>query len=133
MLKVVIDRTRWLRGEPEDSYLLRSEDGKMCCLGFAELAAGATPEEITDSGAPSCVAPREGLGGLLTPLSPEESRLGYKFEFKDSKVCGDLMNENDEESPIDDDGTSDDAFEERREVRIAQLGAQAGIFFTFVN
>jgi hypothetical protein len=31
-MKFIIDRTKWLRGE-RDSKLLRSDDGKQCCIG----------------------------------------------------------------------------------------------------
>lgn len=52
-IKVYIDRSRWLRGEgPEDSRLLRSTDGKMCCLGFCLLELGKTEDEIRDVPAP---------------------------------------------------------------------------------
>lgn len=38
MDKLIIDRSRWLRGEGCDaSYLLRPADNKMCCLGFDML------------------------------------------------------------------------------------------------
>lgn len=34
-MKLVIDRSRWLRGEgPQNSWLKRQSDGKQCCLGF---------------------------------------------------------------------------------------------------
>jgi len=39
--KLVIDRSMWGAGS-----LLRPGDGKMCCLGFASKACGATDDEI---------------------------------------------------------------------------------------
>lgn len=49
MLNVVVKRSKWLRGEGSDrSRLLRPSDGKMCCLGFVCLVAGATPDKICD-------------------------------------------------------------------------------------
>jgi hypothetical protein len=40
-MKLVIDRSKWLRGEGSSvSSLLRSRDGKMCCLGFFAKALG---------------------------------------------------------------------------------------------
>lgn len=48
-MKLVIDRTRWLRGDGV-STLLRS--GKMCCLGFLAKACGATDAEIIGHGTP---------------------------------------------------------------------------------
>lgn len=44
MTRVEISRAKWLRGTG-DGRLLNSE-GKMCCLGFACLAFGATEKEI---------------------------------------------------------------------------------------
>ena len=53
MQKLVIDRTRWLRGEgPEESALLRPTDNKMCCLGFDALRRGLTSDEIKGVEAP---------------------------------------------------------------------------------
>lgn len=49
MRQLVIDRARWLRGEGyEDSYLLRSEDETMCCLGFFALACGLGRAGLSD-------------------------------------------------------------------------------------
>jgi len=48
-MKLVIDRQKWLRGEgTEKSYLLRSEDGKMCCIGFYSLACGMNKNDIIE-------------------------------------------------------------------------------------
>lgn len=53
-MKLTIDRFRWLRGEgAAGSRLLRTEDGKMCCLGFHALACGATETDICDVPTPS--------------------------------------------------------------------------------
>lgn len=53
MMKLVIDRSRWLRGEGSSrSRLLRSSDGKMCCVGFFALACGLTPADILDRSTP---------------------------------------------------------------------------------
>lgn len=50
---LVIDRSKWLRGEGGgDSCLLRPSDGKMCCLGFVGLACGLTAKELTNKSAP---------------------------------------------------------------------------------
>lgn len=51
--KLVIDRQKWLRGEGDSlSRLLRSSDGKMCCVGFFCLACGLTERDIRDKGWP---------------------------------------------------------------------------------
>lgn len=45
-MKLVIDRSRWLRNvtqTDELSYLIRPSDNKMCCLGFYGCALGLNP------------------------------------------------------------------------------------------
>lgn len=50
---VVVDRKTWLRGEGSySSFLLRPNDGKMCCLGFACKALGLRDHEIELVGEP---------------------------------------------------------------------------------
>ena len=52
-MKLVIDESKWLRGEGhEHSRLLREKDGKMCCLGFLALACGFSEKEIKGRGGP---------------------------------------------------------------------------------
>jgi hypothetical protein len=46
-MKLVIDRTLWIRGEPAShSYLLRPNDGKSCCLGFLGCAIGINRDTL---------------------------------------------------------------------------------------
>lgn len=50
---VVVDRAKWLRGEGSyDSCLLRPDDRKMCCLGFACKALGLRDDVIESVGEP---------------------------------------------------------------------------------
>jgi hypothetical protein len=46
MLKVIVDRERWLRGEGSNASALYREDGKMCCMGFAAIAAGYKKSDL---------------------------------------------------------------------------------------
>lgn len=56
LLKFTVWRERWLRGERSaQSFLLRSSDGRMCCLGFACLAAGYKESDIRDISAPRMI------------------------------------------------------------------------------
>lgn len=51
----VIDRRKWLRGESDesfDSFLLREDDGKMCCLGFFAKSCGLKNDDIGNTQAP---------------------------------------------------------------------------------
>lgn len=69
MTKVVVDRQKWLRGEGSaDSYLLRSKDSKMCCLGFACVALGVKKELLEDLRTPCNLYSEEfdKLKGLIT-------------------------------------------------------------------
>lgn len=47
-MKLIIDRKIWLRGEPEDSKLLRSSDSKRCCLGIYGQACGVPDNKLID-------------------------------------------------------------------------------------
>lgn len=56
MKELVIDRTRWYRGQSDiKSRLLRSSDMKMCCLGFYSLACGLKEENIKNVAFPSSI------------------------------------------------------------------------------
>lgn len=90
MLKVTIDRSRWLRGEgPARSFLLREEDGKMCCLGFACIAAGCAPEELAGEKTPGELGNRNGLPGYfgMRPV------YGDAMELNDSIVMAEDVRE----------------------------------------
>lgn len=71
--QLVIDRSRWLRGEGASaSRLLRPCDGKMCCLGFYLESCGLTPEVMLDEETPFNVREKiEGSGAewLLNGIS----------------------------------------------------------------
>lgn len=57
MNELVIKREFWLRGEgTSNSYLLRSFDKKMCCLGFLARSCGYGVTEINEMCTPSGVA-----------------------------------------------------------------------------
>lgn len=56
LTRLVITRSRWLRGEgPSKSCLRRGEDGKMCCLGFYCVALGKSDLQITGMSEPDHV------------------------------------------------------------------------------
>lgn len=62
-MKLRINRKRWLRGEKDsghgdNSYLLRTQDKKMCCLGFLARAVGYTAKEIADQLVPAYLEPK---------------------------------------------------------------------------
>lgn len=113
LTEVVIDRAKWYRGKgPQYSRLLRV-DGMMCCIGFACLARGNTPQRILNRLSPVS-ASRGGainLSGLLG---------GDGFNTAE---CADMMS-------INDDMEISDA---ERESELIPLAQQAGFKFTFIN
>lgn len=54
MKKLVIERSRWQRGDKHKAALLTGE-GTMCCLGFLAVDCGATPGDILDETTPEIV------------------------------------------------------------------------------
>ena len=71
--KLIIDRSKWLRGEgPSRSYLLRAEDGKMCCLGFECLLRGQKEDDILLVKMPSAI---------LIPTQETEANCHYPFSL----------------------------------------------------
>lgn len=133
MLEVTIERSSWLRGQSESALLLikPSAEGEskavMCCLGFACLAAGMTPEQIEGRTSPGSLY---GIGtaipdaikqALTRPRVPTES--GWLPGIVNNDVCNELMRIND----------SQNITEEGREGKIIDLGLSAGIQFTIVD
>lgn len=56
MKKLVIDRSRWLRGEgANDSALLRPKDQRMCCLGIYLQSCGVPADDLAGRKYPSSV------------------------------------------------------------------------------
>lgn len=113
MLTVIVDRTKWLRGEgSRASKLLREQDGKMCCMGFASLAAGYTEDQIKGNAEINHL--QDDMGKLV--IKP-----GFKKIFKNTQTVGDLYNANDRDDY------------DTREADIIRLGATVGLNFSFIN
>lgn len=105
-MKLVIDRSRWLRGESSrNSFLKRSGDGRMCCLGFLGKACGYIERELEDRETPA----------TITDKSKWPASLG--------RIDGELMNVND--TYYLDDAT--------RENNLRQLFNQIGIDLEFID
>ena len=105
MLNVVVERSKWLRGELM-SFLLRTSDGKMCCMGFAALACGSSKSEIANV----CVINHGDL-------------VDKRFIDCDRSFFNNLYFSNDEPNLLD----------SEREQRLKKTGLKAGIDFTFVD
>ena len=116
-MRLVIDRSRWRRGDHQDGAL-RNRDGTRCCLGFLAEACGYAVEETLE-----VLTPRElidGLGGKS--LFP--SRLILDVESPDEL----LIDANDK--PCE---PSQPDFEPKREARIAELMSSIGVDVEFVD
>lgn len=69
-MKFTVKRSEWLRGEGnENSYLLRNEDNKMCCLGFYSLQCEIKKESISGTKCPRGL--HNDLGALEFDKYPE--------------------------------------------------------------
>ena len=118
MEKLVIDRTKWLRGEGKGQLLVppfsqegfpEPNGGKMCCLGFECIRLGVSPQKIMGAGMPNIFTDREGLSEWL-------------FEVGDSDVNNAAR-------------TNDNVLltEPEREQRISEIFALHGVEVEFVN
>lgn len=60
MKTYTINRSKWLRGEGnENSYLLRGDDGKMCCLGQVCEQEGVPGSELIGISEPAGLQKRK--------------------------------------------------------------------------
>lgn len=110
--KLVIDRSKWLRGEGGAlSVLHRAADGKMCCLGFYGQACGVTVEEMGDLTSPSRLANGNWPAWLVDKIEGN------------SNVCIELMSVNDRQG-------TDSAI---RESHITEVFHNNGVDVTFVD
>lgn len=122
MLKVTIDRQLWIRGASNNnSYLLRDSDNKMCCLGFACVAAGIPKKDINQVREPASVEGIKNIRTLEQLLS--KSILTEEDRKENSRVCINLMMIN------DDPGINAN----EREYMIKQFGLEVNIDFEFIN
>ena len=125
-MKLIIDRTKWLRGE-DDSYLLRSRDNKMCCLGFYCLACGILEEDIIGKAEPVELINEEKFSHEkiknLIILEYEEGVDLEDLDCDNSNVCDQLMSSNDNRKIT----------ENEREEEIAGLFASIDVDVEFTN
>lgn len=132
MKTLIIDRNKWLRGESANSYLLREDDGKMCCLGFESLRRGLSEEEITNVEAPQGVGHPEVFDGDLIYM-PSNGTTRFPGQPHPTQVCQELMMVNDEELDIEEMNISESEFEEERESKITELFKQIDIAVEFID
>lgn len=124
-MKVIVERSKWLRGEGSGvSQLLRERDGKLCCVGFACLAAGFSLDQIRsrvtvsdllnveETGPPSTLAAM-----VIGEGEPEED------PFCDTGAAEELYGANDDPA----------IWASARETKVAELGQKVGLEFEFVD
>ena len=117
MEKLIIKRSEWLRGESETSFLLRSSDGKKCCLGFYALFCGLQKKDIINLEAKRNVR--------NWPGDEEYLQACWLFDnnFRESQDCDRLIEIN------------DDSFisEEKREKLISEIFASHDVEVEFID
>lgn len=119
-MKLTIDRTKWLRGEPISSKLLSSRTGEMCCLGFFSKACGYSDDEIMDEGDPGTILNRTKYPDWI-----------YDYTNRISDSTNDLISTNDMTNGVsNDDGL---CTEEWREKKIIEIFAEHGVEVEFVG
>ena len=120
MLNVVIQRKKHLRGQKSPSCM-RNENGSMCCLGFAAVAAGIPKECLLNKQTPYNVY-IHGNDNVRSILEKYNFVLFDNNPKVHSPIMCELMDTND--SAI--------LSSKAKEKEIIRLGKQIGINFSFV-
>lgn len=120
-MKLVIDKSKWLRGEGYHlSKLHRPHDGRMCCLGFLGTQLGIEQADLSDYGSPAYCPAQGAFPEWLFRADP--SRSGGRPVTNSELACK-LMSTNDDETLTDG----------MREDDIAWLLATVGVEVEFVD
>lgn len=127
----VIDRTKWLRGDPH-SYLLRFSDKKMCCLGQICTQLGISNRAIIRAQTPGDIRSKQArklLMGFLLEGSPSNEFITH--------LANQAMQINDRIYIEKIDQNSPDYRclykDEDREAELIKLFAKEGYELTFIN
>lgn len=107
-MKYVINEKMWIRGNKDDkgSYLLRTSDQKMCCLGFVALQNKLSKENIADKFWPSATYLSHKLADLT--IKNKWPRW-FVYNLRNTKDCEKLMSVNDNPAISD--------FERKKQIR----------------
>ncbi len=82
-MELIIKRSKWLRGEPSNSWLIREGDNKQCCLGFLGQACKIPKEQLLGNPSPEHTFKKYWPAGLINR------------DGENSKICWNLMRTND--------------------------------------
>lgn len=117
-MKLVIDRSKWIRGQGDMVSALLTSEGKMCCLGFFAKECGLTDNQIHCKPAPANV-------GKIDKEIWDKNMLrnDLPYDTAHSPVAMELMTINDSKSLP----------ETEREKDIAKLFATFGVEVEFVG
>lgn len=112
MKTLIIDRKKWRRGHPGDTFLLSPEG--MCCLGFYCINEGFSESEIDNHHTPITLGVK--IKGII-----------YQYEdyLRHTNTCDSLMATNDKPKSI--------ITEEKRENKITSLFKKIGREVKFIN
>ncbi len=128
---LIIDRKRWLRGGDfsDASYLYRSEDRKMCCLGFFCRQSGLLIDNIRNVPEPydildftSSLSLEKKVRQKLKSLFEDAHETNYS-DMKQNNTCDSLIYANDNIK----------ISEPEREKRISKLFSKIGVKVKFIN
>lgn len=116
MIKLTIERSKWLRGGGDDAFLLNL-DGKMCCLGFLGKVCGYEDSAIRLYTSPATLSNPELFPQAFNPCLNDRFLINVN-----TKLVDELIDVNDSES----------ISEQERENRITELMLSGGVEVIFV-
>lgn len=126
-MKLVIDRTKWLRGEGSmNSFLLRDGDEKQCCIGFLCEALGVPREKLKDEKGSQVLLDVNLPDWLQTKTSKAQEQTSDLF------IAYAVNDYNGEDSEVDETPIVVTS-EEDREARIAEIFARHDVQVEFVG
>lgn len=107
LLKVIVNRKRWYRGQGSDYSCLLLPNNKMCCIGFLARSLGCKPREIRES----------------TTLSTVDTEVSSNFADAHDTSLSSAYYINDDK----------DIKDNTRERKLITLGKRMGVQFQFIN
>lgn len=130
MEELEIKRSKWIRGvshvEKVYSYLLRSSDGKMCCLGFYLRSCGLSAEDIR-----GVSSPQQANGNTMN--YPKDNPKIPKWLLGEKPTPGDYRNNSEAGKKLMDINDATSLGEIEREEEIKKRFAEHGVNITFID
>lgn len=122
--ELTIERSEWYRGQGGGlSRLIRSDDKKMCCLGFYGIACGFKEGDLIDEPEPQSVFDGDNNTKITANLWPSWLYGENDGEVKQTIACLTLIQTNDSEM----------IGEVEREIKISAVFAHHGVTVKFVD